>query len=158
MESKLMRDRFRVKRRNLSASGTEHVMFDSRIPHFFTQGLRFLTQQSLRLSCSHQCRSRITKYICSPRSKSTKCSRSRLADKYSLRSSCVPVLPFDSLGSFKKIRLIILWGQVAKWNSDYIRIFTKHFLPELVCFCIRNSKSMTPLSTTVRRQSSLPSI
>ncbi len=43
-----------------------------------------------------------------------------------------------------------LWGQVSKLTT-----FVKNFLPELACFCIRNSKNMAPLCAKVRKQNSL---
>lgn len=42
------------------------------------------------------------------------------------------------------------WSQVTKFT-----LFTKYFRPRLVCFCIRNSKNMTPPRTKVRKQSLL---
>ena len=49
----------------------------------------------------------------------------------------------------------LLWGQVAKHNTSLHSYSVKHFLPELTCFGIRNSRNIVPLGTSARKQNCL---
>lgn len=85
------------------------------------------------LNLRERCRSRIT-----PFNKSTV---SQYQKKGSV-SNKTPVAPKGRHGGFRSYKLFencVHQGQVSK-----LATLTKNFLPGLVCFCIMNSKNMTP--------------